>query len=295
MRSSLGLTVALLSLLSASAFADLQSDHAAVHAEAVALAGAPLDMPRRAVILDSIYRDSAENYRFPIVALHGALWGFRFFQFTGPLGDELAKLSSFGSAERERHEVMIDLFSEAFAKTNQSVFIDTYTNYYFTKAHGTEAGAEKFLNSKLLAALNRVHAAAAGEVILGEDEKKAVFETALYFEQELTVGPAIQAAVDAFHWPVLKKIALKPVVRFAYFPSGRLFFFRNFANKKERIKRATEAYQIATEVGFAELETTMADYGVIPAEYFADRDAYVAKLKASLIPQENPDDIPAPL
>jgi hypothetical protein len=56
--------------------------------------------------------------------------------------------------------------------------------------------------------------------------------------------------------------ALHPVVRFAYFPRGKRFYFRNFADQSERIRRALEAYDLAAEVGWDAVEAAMQDYGV---------------------------------
>ncbi len=245
------------------AHADLAADYAAIRAEATARAGNPLDMPKRAVLLDEIYRDSKGNHRFPLVALHGALWGYNFFQATGPIGDEVSKIYFYSKREVERRRQMLRDFSAAFAKTNRAVFIDTYTNYYFTKAHGTETGAERFLAPELLAALNRVHAAAAGQVVLNQGELREIFQTALKFEQESTVGPRIQAAVDRFDCKLMEFFALHPVVHFAYFPDGTKFYFRNFANKAERIRRALASYDLAAAAGWPAVEAAMHDYGVV--------------------------------
>ena len=80
-------TVAVLTVVAMTAHAETASEgYARIHAEATRIAGQPMDMPRRAMFLDRIYRDSNGNHGFPLVALHGALWGYQFFKVTGPIG-----------------------------------------------------------------------------------------------------------------------------------------------------------------------------------------------------------------
>ena len=240
---------------------ELARAYTATKAEATRLAGGPLDMPKRAILLHAIYRDSIGNHRFPLVALHGALWGYGFFKRNGPIGDAISKRYFYDRKEERRRKEMLRHFSNTLAETNRAVFIDTYTNYYFTKAHGTEPSADTYVPAPLLEALNRVHAAAnLTSAALDEREKREIFKTALAVEQESTVGPTIAKAVADFQCPVMKFLALRPVVHFAYFPPGKRFFFHDFSDKTERIRRAIAAYDIAASVGWSEVEAAMHDY-----------------------------------
>jgi hypothetical protein len=240
--------------------AELEAGYTQIHDQAVQLAGEPLDMPKRALILDEIYRDSDGNHAFPLIALHGALWGYDFFKVTGPIGNAIALRYFYDRKLMAEKKRLLNEFSVSFQKTNRSVFIDTYTNYYFTKQYGHEAGAEKYIHPTLLAALNEVHEAALTRQHLSPAKLKEVFQTALYYEQELTVGPNVHRAVQNFNCPVLTFFALKPVVHFAYFPFGAAFFFHDFSNQQERIRYATEAYDLAVHVGFDKVERTMRNY-----------------------------------
>lgn len=266
--------------------AGLSSAYDSIRAEATRVAGAPLDMPQRAMFLYEIYQDSGGNYAFPLVALHGALWGYKFFEVTGPIGDEIALRYFYSSTEMQEKKQLLHAFSLSFQETNRSVFIDTYTNYYFTKKFGTEAGAERFVNPVLLKALNLVHRARKERRQLDEDDRRSIFETALYYEQELTVGPRVRAAVQAFHCPVLTFLALKPIVHFAYFPKGTEFFFKDFSDQQERILRATDAYDIANSVGWESVKSSIKDYGVIPETFFADPSSFVTTLKAEILSEK---------
>ena len=72
-----------------------------------------------------------------------------------------------------------------------------------------------------------------------------MFETALLFEQEKTVGPKVKEEVAKFDCPVLTSLVLKPVVRFGYFPRFKLLFFRDFSDVDERIDKAVRSYRLA--------------------------------------------------
>ncbi len=247
-----------LSIASGQANADLGDAFARVRAEAIHKAGSPQDFSKRALLLHDIYRDSEGNHRFPLVALHGALWGERFFRTTGPVGEAISFRYFYSPAERVYRQAMLRQFANAFADINRSVFIDTYTNYFFTKAYGLEKGAGTFVHPRLLSALNRVHAAVSGrEPPLSEVEKKEIFKIALYEEQESTVGPRIAFAISNFDCPILTRLALHPIVRFAYFPKGQYFFFRDFSNRDERIIRAIQSYDIANAVGWTRVEASI--------------------------------------
>jgi hypothetical protein len=40
-------------------------------------------MPQRVTLLNSVFLDSKRNHAFPQVALHGALWAYRFYDRRG--------------------------------------------------------------------------------------------------------------------------------------------------------------------------------------------------------------------
>src|SRR2546423_14153520 len=66
----------------------------------------------------------------------------------------------FDADERASRAYMLFEFSQGFKEANRAVFVDTFTNYFFTKVHGESPGAEEVITPELLDALNRVHHAA---------------------------------------------------------------------------------------------------------------------------------------
>ena len=281
------LGMSLVFLMSGSAFATpslLTEGYARIHAEATALAGQPGDIPQRVVFLHQIFQDSRGNHVFPEVALHGALWAYGFFAKTGPIGDAISYRYFYDKKERLHRQGMLRDFAEKFKATNRQVFVDTYTNYYFSKKYGEMSGAEEFVPQELLVLLNQMHAATRAGVALDRKQREVLFQKALFWEQERSVGPMVQSAVGQLDCPILKTLVLKPWVHFTYFPKGTYFFFGDFSNKKERIARAMRSYEFAEAAGWKEVTRSMVDYHVLPDEYFQNPSRYRLKLRNHLLP-----------
>jgi hypothetical protein len=244
----------------ASASDRLAQDYQRIRAEGTRLAGAPGDIPARVRELEEIYLDSGGNHAFPLVAAHGAMWAQGYFTRGGAVGEAISYRYFYDEAERERRLAMLNEFAVSFQKTNRQVFIDTYTNYHFSKDHGQEPGAERYIPRELLSWLNRAHQATRDGRSLGAWVHRELFRAALLWEQESMVASSVQQAVDRFDCPILKVLALKPVVRFEYFPLTRAFLFKDFSDKNERIDRALESYELAVDAGWEEVYQSLDDY-----------------------------------
>lgn len=237
-------------------------------AEARARAGRPGDIAQRVQEHHAIYRESKGNHAFPLVALHGALWGYNFFETTGKLGELISYRYFLDRDEKAIRLGMLNGFAEGFKAVNREVFVDTYTNWHFTREHGALPGADELVNGVLLEALNEVHAACAAGRELDDARKRHIFTQALHFEQEITVAPGIARELAKFDCPILRALCMKPLVRFAYFPFWRTFSFSDFSNKDERIARALESFDIAADQGWDAVSLSMRDYGVLPDGFF---------------------------
>jgi hypothetical protein len=250
----------------------------AIRAEAVRLAGGPGDMPPCVALLHAIFVDSNANHAFPEVALHGALWAYGFYERRGTVSRAIAYRYFYDADERARRSYMLFEFSQGFKDANRSVFIDTYTNYVFSKRHGEEPGADALIAPELLLELNRVHHAARNGTRLTPAERARVFEQALLFEQELTVGPKIREEVGKFDCPVLSAIVLRPVVRFSYFPRQTYMLVSNFGNTEERIEKAVRSYDLAERAGWPRVGDLIRRQGVLPARFFESPRTYADEL-----------------
>jgi len=122
--------------------AQLSAAYQEIRDEAIRVAGGPGDMPQRVALLHSIFEDSGGNHAFPEVALHGALWAHGFYERRGAVSRMTTYRYFYHCVERARRAYMLFAFSQGFKEANRSVFVDTYTNYHFTKRYGEVRGAE---------------------------------------------------------------------------------------------------------------------------------------------------------
>ena len=261
---------------------DLAGAYAEIRADAQRLAGGPGDMPQRVAFLHAIFADSYGNHAFPEVALHGALWAYGFYERRGTISRMIAYRYFYDADERARRSYMLFEFAQGFKEANRSVFVDTYANYVFSKRHGEAPGAGEILAPPLLEALNGVHRAARERRLLPRAERARVFERALLFEQELTVGPKVREEVAKFDCPVLSAIVLRPIVRFSYFPRTTYLAFRNFGDTDERIEKAVRSYELAEHRGWPRVGDTIRRAGVLPQRFFADPHAYAGELAVAV-------------
>jgi hypothetical protein len=260
---------------------DLLLEYEQVREQAVRLAGGPGDMAQRVALHHEIFIDSGGNHTFPEVALHGALWAYGFYERRGTISRMIAYRYVYDREERARRSYMLFEFSQGFKEANRAVFVDTYTNYWFTKRFGEQPGAETIIPPQLLEALNRVHHAAWAGRLLPEAERAQVFETALLFEQESTVGPKVREEVAKFDCPILRRLVLKPIVRFDYFPRTSAMRFHDFSDTDERIEKAIHSYGVAERVGWSTVSDAIRYQGVLPQRFFADPLAYGDGLRAA--------------
>jgi len=263
----------------------LENRYQELRREATALAGEPKDIPQRAALLHEIYLDSGGNHGFAEIATHGALWGFRFFETTGTLGRMISYRYFYNKKEMRYRHGLLQTFADGFKAANRSVFIDTYSNYYFTKEHGEETASETMLKAELLDALRQIHRAAQAGKLLDTDVRRKLFQTTLQWEQETTVAPAVKAEIAKFDCPILKRLVLKPFVRFQYFPRFRMFWFKNFSDTDERIRNAHECFEIAERVGWSEVFASLRNYEVLDNDFFNQPLDFARDLKQKLLVQ----------
>lgn len=264
---------------------DLENRYQELRKEATLLAGAPSDIPQRAAMLHEIYLDSKGNHGFAEIATHGALWGFNFFETTGTLGKLISYRYFYDAEEMKHRHGLLQTFADGFKTANRSVFIDTYSNYYFVKELGDKPGAEKILKPELLDALRQISRAAKSGQLLPFNERHGLFQTTLQWEQETTVAPKVKEEIAKFDCPVLKRLVLKPFVRFSYFPRLKFFWFKNFSNTDERIRNAHECFEIAERVGWNQVFAALEKYDVLDKNFFHSPLEFARDIKRNLLTQ----------
>lgn len=262
---------------------ELTREYSQLKSEATRMAGDLKEIPRRALLLHDMYCDSGENHVFPLIAAHGALWAWSFFEVGGRLGRWIAYRYFYNRKERAYRLGLLEHFAEGFREVNRSVCIDTYANYQFTKRYGREAAAGEVIRPELVQALGQVHRAREAGNSLTADVKRTVFETSFEWEQELTVAPGVKKAVESFDCRIMRALCTKPFVRFSYFPRFTFFWFRNFADKSERIARGQQAYRLGEQAGWDNVRQAMKVYGLLPEEFFAAPREYSARFREQLL------------
>ena len=153
----------------------LQTEYDSLKSEAARLAGELLDIPRRVAVLHNLYLDSLGNHTFSLIAAHGALWAWRYFETGWRLGHLMAYRYFYNSRERAYRLGLLNSFAESFREVNRKVCIDTVANYNFVARFGNEPEADKILPGRLLEALKQVHTAKETGVALSEDVKFDIF------------------------------------------------------------------------------------------------------------------------
>lgn len=259
---------------------DLQTEFETIKASAESMAGDIYAIPRRAAILLAIYEDSGKNHNFSLMAAHGALWAYGYFETGGALGRLIAKRYFYNRKEKAFRIGILNEFADSFRRVNRQVCIDTYTNYQFVKQFGGRSEAADLLPPSLYDALCRVHAARRDGRELTPDERRAVFEESFRCEQEITVAPGVQQAVADFECPVMKFLCLHPVVRFSFFPRFRYMMFRDFSRTQERIAKGFLAYEIGQKRGWNRVQTGLHRYGHAPLELSGTPEARFSELAA---------------
>lgn len=261
----------------------LENHYQELRREATILAGEPSSIPQRAAMLHEIFLDSGGNHGFAEIATHGALWGFRFFETTGTLGNIISYRYFYNRKEMKYRHGLLQTFADGFKTANRSVFIDTYSNYYFVKKFGEEKESEAIFEPELLNALRQITKAAKEKKLLDIKTRRQLFQTTLQWEQETTVAPKVKEEIAKFDCPILKRCVLKPFVRFSYFPRFKLFWFKNFSDTDERIRNAHQCFDIAENVGWNRVFSTLEKYDVLDKDFFNQPLDFACNLKEKIL------------
>lgn len=260
----------------------LETFYAQLRHEAALLAGGLGDLSQRAAVYHHLFEASKGNHVFPLIAAHGALWANWYFRWGMRLGKVFALQYVGDSKIREKRLADLAVYANAYRDINRRVCIETYSAYYFTRRFGRDPAAQNFIPSVLLEDLNRCHEAQRSGQSLSLEHKRSLFSAFFLWEQEVLVGPGVDAATLAFHWPTLKFVALKPSIRFAYFPRTCRLNFRDFASTAERIEKGQEAFEIAAKTGFGHVEKALRHYQVMPDNFFKNSLEHFFSIRKNL-------------
>jgi hypothetical protein len=81
----------------------------------------------------------------------------------------------------------------------------------------------------------------------------------------------------------MRAIALRPIIRFAYFSWGRMLFFRDFSQVEERIRNGLQAFTMAAEVGWSQVESRLRRYEILSPAFFRNSVEHFARLRDQVL------------
>lgn len=226
--------------------AALAADWRQARAWALAGAGAAPDMPHRAEFYARLYRHSAGNFAFALIAAHACLWGARYVRRGLAVGGALAALSR----AQQWHRAQIEGFAVAMRSINLDVAVEVATLYRLTAARSDAAGLDAIAAPPLLAALGELHRARRQGRLLPLETRRRLFHDFLLWEQHSHVAAAVDRAVAALDWPWVRRLALMPRLGLAYIPWRLQARFRNFASMDERVEKGLHAFDMAERQGW---------------------------------------------
>jgi hypothetical protein len=262
---------------------ELAREYEALTREGTSLAGGLYDRAQRATVYHHLFRASGGNHAFPLIAAHGALWAGGYFRFGQRLAEVLSWQYALSAVTRRQCLQQVEAFANAFRDINRRVCVDTYVSFHLTARYGDDERISRFVEGEQLRVLRLVHTARRAGRELPDEQKREVFLAHFLDEQSRVVGPAIEQAVASFAWPLVRFLALKPWINFAYFPRQQPFWFRNFADRDERIAKGLQAFDRATQAGWAHVEQSLGDYHVLPESPFQNPDRYFANFRAGFL------------
>jgi hypothetical protein len=242
---------------------ELRTEYETLKHRALTVAGRSGDVKARVLALRDIYRDSRGDHAFPLLAMHEMLWAYDFFEVTGTLGDFITHRFVGDVTAQGMRLDMLSEFAEAYRTGCCNAFVDTYTNYYFSRAYGEMPGADRFVRPSLLHALNELQHGIQRKKRLPEERKRELFSLALEFEQAQTLAGEIRLGLDRLTCPFVHGLVRRAVVRLAYFPPQVRFYYRDFSDADERVARGRRAYELATQRGWDKVSDATHGYGII--------------------------------
>ena len=238
-------------------------------------------MVQRASVYHHLYAHSGGNHSFPLLAAHGALWASGYFRAGMRFGSLVATGRGILGDNSEALMRNLTEFAEAFRDINRRVCVETFFIYKLTAAVSLAEVAERHVPPNLLAEMDRCHHARRNNRTLSATERRGLFEAFFHWEQAHIVGPAIHSAFAAFNWPLIRRMALTPKIRFAYF-GGKPLAFRDFSDTDERIEKGIAAFDRASKHGWSKVEQALDDYSVMPDAFMIDPSAFFSAVQRSI-------------
>jgi hypothetical protein len=246
----------------------------ALRKKAETLAGKVGDLVQRSSVYHHLYSHSGQNHSFPLLAAHGALWASGYFKQGMQFGSLVAAFKGLQGHDRLALIASLQSFADDFRDINRRVCVETYFIYHLTAQTENFDIASTWMPESLLVEMDRCHCARRSGRSLSNNERRSLFMAFFLWEQEHIVGPAIETAYAKFGWSLIRSLALKPRIRFAYFDKWSPLAFKNFADTSERIEMGVRAFDRACLAGWQKVENALFDYEIMPKLFEANAEEY---------------------
>lgn len=259
--------------------------HGIIRRDADILAAGVDDLGQRSIVYHQVYRDSGRLFHFPLVASHGALWA-RWYLRCAFLAANIFAVGDVTCCLSRRAKMQAcTAYVRAIKEINRQVMIEAYTSLYLYLCFGERACAELRFSEKLARQFcERFGPNAAYQPDAAAD--RDFYETFFRWEQEKVVGPAVDAALEAFNWPCMRGLSRRPWVWFSYFRVGRALVFRDFADREERVAKGLSAFDWAATKGWPVIERNASSNPFLPRKLKgSDRVDVAARRPAALSEQ----------
>ncbi|NLR74256.1 hypothetical protein [Leeia aquatica] len=238
------------------------------------LAGGMDALCQRVGVYHHMYRDSGGRNVFPLIAAHVGLHAVDFYRKGALAGQLLSLLHVLWPRRRRALLASLAGFIHQFRDINRRVCAESYALYYYTRQYGHTAEIESVIGQDFAALLCRCHDSQRHSSVFAPEERAALFSAFFGWEQDHIVAPAVKAAFRSFDWPLIKALALRPKIEFAYFGRRNPIRFKNFSSKAERIAHGLEAYRRAEAIGLDRVEAALADYRIMPQAFVQNPQRY---------------------
>lgn len=236
-------------------------------AKGYALAGGICDFEQRACVYRHLYDDSGGRNVFPLIAAHGALWAAEYFA----AGMRAARLCALPCllipGLRDRRIRALEHFADQFRDINRRVCAESYAIYHYTWEHGAGPAIRARIGHALADAICACHASRRSGTPFSASMREQLFEAFFRWEQQHIVAPSVARAFADFDWPLIRFLARRPRIAFAYFGPGHQLRFKDFASEQERIVRGLQAYRRAEQVGLDQVERSFRLYPALSASF----------------------------
>lgn len=253
---------------------------AAIRADAARLGGELDDMARRSVVYHHLYVTMGCNFIFPLIAAHGALWARWYLVAARMAATVFAVIDIIGPGGFREKMARYQDYVDAFKAINRKVMIETYVVCHVFRLYGAHPDICDNMPESLQAGLVQCDKKAPRGEVMSHHDQRQVYEDFFRWEQVNVVGPAVDAAIAEFNWPLMEWFCMRPWVWFSYFRLGKALRFKDFKSADERTHKGLIAFDWGARHGWDKIEANLVGNPFFPKNFAFDANEYFEDLPA---------------